>query len=89
MKIPESIIEKYQLTPSGEQTGESFIYNQLLYKSNIPELKLIIFMECDLSGKPAKEVCFYNKKTKFWGAITPQLLNVATLDHIIKIVTER
>jgi hypothetical protein len=89
MKIPESIIEKYQLVPSGEQTGESFMYNQLLYKSNISVLNQIIFMECDMSGKPAKEVCFYNKRTKFWGAITPQLLEVATLDHIIKIVTER
>jgi hypothetical protein len=88
MKIPESIIEKYQLNPSHAQTGESFIYNQLLYKSSLPDYEQITIMECDLTGKPAKEICFYNKATKFWGAVTPEFLIDTPTQDALKILRQ-
>lgn len=52
MKIPESIIEKYQLTPSGEQCGKSFMNNLVVYRSGMPQFEGLRFMECDLNGNP-------------------------------------
>jgi hypothetical protein len=87
MKIPESIIEKYQLTPSGEQTGQSFIQNQLLYKSGLPAFENIVFMECDFTGKPNDFINFYNKTTKRDGAITPEFMEDVPIEVILKAVS--
>jgi hypothetical protein len=84
MKIPVSIIEKYQLTPSGEQTGQSFMQNQLLYKSALPGFENIVIMECDLGGMPAKEICFLNKRTKSWGALTPEFMTNVPAEVVLK-----
>lgn len=86
MKIPESIIEKYQLTLSGEQTGESFIQNQLLYKSGLPGFEYIAFMECDLDGMPSKYVVLFNKETNRKANVTSEFLNVVPTDEILKFV---
>lgn len=87
MKIPESIIEKYQLTPSGEQTGQSFMQNQLLYKSGLPWFENIVFMECDLTGRPNDFINFYNKTTNRDGAITPEFMEDVPIEIILKAVS--
>jgi hypothetical protein len=60
MKIPESIIEKLQLYPSGEQCGTSFINNLIVYKSRLPVLANNRVMECDLSGADSKYITILN-----------------------------
>jgi len=86
MKIPESIIEKYQLTPSGEQCGQSFMQNQLLYKSSLPGFDKVVFMECDRNGMPSKYIHFYNKANKREGSFTPEYLNAMAIIDILKFV---
>ena len=56
MKLPESIIEKYFLVPSGEQCGASFMNNLLVYKSTIIHLDGYRFMECDINGDPSNYI---------------------------------
>lgn len=87
MNIPASIIEKYQLTPSGEQMGQSFYFNQLLFRSGLPEFKDVVIMECDMDGRPSEYIHFYNKKTKRNGSITPEFMNDAPIETILKIVS--
>lgn len=86
MKIPDSIIEKYQLVPSGEQTGQSFIQNQLLYKSGLPGFEDIAFMECDLDGMPGKYITLFNKKVKRKIDATPEYLDAMAVVDILKFV---
>lgn len=74
MKIPKSIIEKYQLTPSGEQTGQSFMQNQLLFKSGLTGFEGVLFMECGFDGKPCKDITFYDKNKKRDGILTPEFM---------------
>lgn len=87
MKIPESIITKYKLEPSGEQCGESFMQNLILFKSGLPGFEGIRFMECDIMGKPCKDITFYNKPAKREGIITPEFMEEAPLDIILKLVS--
>ena len=87
MKIPQSIIDKYQLTPSGEQTGQSFMQNQLLYKSGLPGFDKVVFMECDRNGMPSKYIHFYNKATKKDGSFTPEYLNDRDIDAVLKFIS--
>jgi hypothetical protein len=86
MKIPESIIEKYKLTPSGEQTGQSFMQNQLVYKSGLPGFDSVVFMECDLNGMPSNYIHFYNKASKRGGSFTHEYLNAMKIVDILKFV---
>lgn len=86
MKIPESIIEKYKLTPSGEQVGESFMQNLLLYKSGLPGFESVVFMECDLRGKPSEYVTLFNKGSKRKADVTSEFLNEVPADDILKFV---
>jgi hypothetical protein len=86
MKIPESIIEKYQLVPSGEQTGQSFMQNQLLYKSGLPGFENIVFMECDLNGMPSELIVLFNKHSQRKADVTPVFLYDVPVDEIIKFV---
>jgi hypothetical protein len=86
MKIPESIIEKYQLALSGEQTGESFMQNQLLFKSALPGFENIIFMECDFSGKPSAYITLFNKGSKRKADVTSEFLTDVPIDEILKFV---
>lgn len=84
MKIPESIIEKYMLTPSGEQTGKSFMNNLLVYKSNAPGFESIRFMECNLAGEHCKEIgILANKKEAH---ITPEFLESTPINEILNII---
>lgn len=86
MKIPESIIEKYQLTPSGEQTGESFMQNLLLFKSGLPGFDNVVFMECDLDGMPSKYITLFNKGSKRKAVVSSEFLNDVPTDEILKFV---
>ncbi len=86
MKIPESIIEKYQLAPSGEQTGQSFMQNQLLYKSGLPGFENIVIMECDLDGMPSKYIVLFNKYSRRKADVTPVFLYDVPVDEMIKFV---
>lgn len=87
MKITESIIEKYQLTPSGEQTGQSFMQNQLIYRSDLPGFEKVVFMECDLDGMPSMYIHFYNKASNRDGSFTPEYLNDMTTDTVLKFIS--
>jgi hypothetical protein len=60
MKMPESIIKKLKLFPSGEQCGESFKNNLIVYKSQLPILINNRVMECDLKGKDCNYVTIFN-----------------------------
>lgn len=86
MKIPESIIEKYQLTTSGEQVGESFMQNLLLYKSGLPGFENVVFMECDMMGKPTKYITLFNKNKKKEIAATPEYLNAMAIVDMLKFI---
>lgn len=86
MKMPESIIEKYQLVPSGEQVGESFMQNLLIYKSNTPGFEKTRFMECDLDGEPVKDIMFSVDGKA--GRITPEFLESAPIDKILGLIKE-
>lgn len=87
MKIPESIIEKYQLTPSGVQTGESFMQNLILFKSGLPGFEDTLFMECDFAGKPCKDITFYNRSAQRDGVLTPEFMTNMEVDVILKVVS--
>lgn len=87
MKISESIIEKYKLTPSGKQVGESFIQNLEVFKSDLPGFEDILFMECDFTGKPCKDIAFYNKAAKRNGIVTPEFMDNAPIDVMLKSVS--
>lgn len=86
MKMPQSIITKYQLTLSGEQVGISFMQNQLLYKSSLTGFEKVAFMECDLSGNPSNYITLYNKATKRYLSATPEYLNDMKIVDILKSV---
>jgi hypothetical protein len=86
MKMPESIIEKYQLTPSGEQTGESFMQNQLLFKSELLGFEKIIVMECDLDGMPSEYITLFNKESQRKADVTQEFLYGVLPDEILKFV---
>jgi hypothetical protein len=87
MKIPESIIEKFKLTPSNEQVGQSFIQNLFIYKSELPEFDGIYFMECDFTGSPSTYMHFFNKKMKRDGSITSDFLIDMPIETILKIMS--
>lgn len=74
MKIPESIIEKLQLYPSGEQCGASFMNNLIVYKSRLPVLVNSRVMECNLSGDDSKYVTILNT--------VDQRASQATVDYL-------
>jgi hypothetical protein len=89
MKIPESIIEKYNLTPSGEQIGESFMQNQLLFKSDLHVFSRVVFMECDFTGKPCPYINLFNKDSGLCAAVTSEYLNETPFDTVLNLVTVR
>lgn len=72
--------------PSGVNTGESFAQNLTLFKSGLPGFEDILFMECDFSGKPCKDITFYNKKAKRDGVLTPEFMINMEVDVILKCV---
>lgn len=86
MKIPQSIIEKYNLTPSENHIGEAIYNNLQCYKSSIPEFKDVLFMECDLMGKPSQEITLYNKSMKRKISVTPEYLEAMKIGDILRFV---
>lgn len=89
MTIPKNVIEKFQLQPTNEQIGESFYYNQRIFKSQISGLESIRFMECDPSGKPSKYIEIVNPKTKTAFTVTPEFMDDIAINAIIdKMLTE-
>jgi hypothetical protein len=87
MKIPESVIEKYQLIPSDHQIGESFMQNQLLFKSALAAFERVLFMECDFMGKPSAYINLFNADNKKSAAVTPEFLINAPVDTILDLVS--
>lgn len=63
MKIPESIIEKYQLVPSGEHCGRSFMNNLIVFRSNHKLLQNYRVMECDLNGDQSPLVTILDRES--------------------------
>jgi hypothetical protein len=88
MTISDEIIEKFQLTDSYEQIGESFIQNLRVFKSGLEQLEDCRFMECDLQGKPSKYITIYNRHTKMEHGVTSEFIKDATVETIIQIVTQ-
>lgn len=86
MKIPASIIEKYQLAQSDNHIGEAVIYNLQVFKSGLPGFEDVLFMECDFAGKPSKDITIFNKKTKRYLSATPDYLNAMAVVDILKFV---
>jgi hypothetical protein len=89
MKILESIKEKYQLTTSGQQIGESLMQNQLLFKSDIPGFERVLFMECDFTGRPHPYINLFNTGNKMCAAVTPEYLNEAPFDTVLNLINNR
>lgn len=87
MKIPESIISKYQLVPTSNHIGEAVMHNLEVFKSNMPGFEGVLFMECDFNGRPSSLIHFYNKTGKRDGTITPEFMEDASLEVIIKLVS--
>jgi hypothetical protein len=85
MKIPESIIEKYQLEPADSHIGQALYYNLQCFKSSLPGFEGILFMECDFHGKPSKYIQFYNKTAKRDGSLTPEFLEDSPIDRVLKL----
>lgn len=86
MKIPQSIIEKYQLTQSTNHIGEGIVHDLLCFKSELPGFKDVLFMECDLMGKPSKEITLYNKTMKRKISVTPEYLEAMKIVDILRFV---
>lgn len=86
MKIPESIIKKYQLTATSNHVGEAVVHNLQVFKSGLPGFEGVWFMECDLTGKPSKYITLYNKKTTWYLSATPEYLNTMAIIDILKSV---
>jgi hypothetical protein len=88
MKIPESVIVKYQLTSSGAaHIGEAFMRNLSLFKSNLPGFESIAFMECDFAGKPSDYIHLYNKSNKRDANVTPEYLDDTAIDLVLQFVS--
>jgi hypothetical protein len=87
MKIPESIIEKYQLTGSTAQVGEAFIHNLQLFESGLPGFERVIFMECDFMGRPSEYTHMYNKASKRDASVTLQYLSEMTPETVLKFIS--
>lgn len=84
MTIPEDIIEKLELEATGIQTGNSFMNNCRLFRSGIFWISsAILFMECDLTGKPCKDIYLYNETYKIHGLITVEFLQDCNIKEII------
>jgi len=83
MKIPELIIEKYQLTPSGEWNGDAFMHDLQTFKSPFQYAEPIRFMECNLSGQPTDYIMVYNKVSKKYLETTPEYLLDTSIEMII------
>lgn len=88
MTITDEIIKRFQLTDSGEQVGQSLMQNLRVFKSEMEQLKDCRFMECDLQGNPSKYITVYNMQTKMEHGVTPEFIEDATIETIIKIVTQ-
>jgi hypothetical protein len=86
MKIPESIIEKYQLTPSSNHIGEAVIHDLQCFKSALSGFQDVLFMECDFMGRPSKDIIIFNKGSKRKIAVTPEYLNAMAIVDILKFV---
>lgn len=86
MKIPESIIEKYKLTPINNHVGEAVIHNLMCFRSTLSGFEDILFMECDFMGKSCKDITFYNRAIRQDGIITPEFMNDMPVEIILQIV---
>lgn len=86
MKIPESIIEKYQLTPSNNHIGEAVIHNLQCFKSALSGFKDVLFMECDFMGNPSSYITLFNQARKRKIEVTPEYLNAMAIVDILKFV---
>jgi len=86
MKIPELIIEKYQLMPEPAHIGEAVLYNLLQYKSKLPGFESVTFLECDFAGRPSEYIHYVNTAIKRDGRLTREFLNDAPIDKVLKII---
>ncbi len=83
MKIPESIIDKFDLRVSKISTGCSVINKQRIFESGNIALYAILFMECDLNGGPSKYINVINQETKSVYECTPEFLeDLTVMQHI-------
>jgi hypothetical protein len=84
MKLPESIIDKYQLRPTYEQVGRSFFNNLEIF---ISDHKLLLdnwrVMECDLNGEPSPYITFYDKGTKKHYQCTIEFIESMDVEQIL------
>lgn len=87
MKIPESIIEKYQLIGSPAHIGLAILHDFKSFKSSLPGFESVVFLECDFEGKPCKDIKFYNKAANRDGTITPEFMNDMSVETILQIVS--
>lgn len=86
MKIPESLIDKYQLIPANNHIGEAVIHNLMCFKSSLPGFENILFMECDYMGKPSKYIHFHNRNARREGTFTLEFLEDVSPDALLKFV---
>lgn len=84
MTIPDSIIDKLQLVESSTQAGNSFMNNCRLFKSDMFWISsAILFMECDLTGNPCKDIYLYNETSKIHGQVTVEFIQDSSIKEII------
>lgn len=84
MKIPQSIIDKYQLEPSGEWNGRAVINDLITFKSGLPKFESILFMEGNLQGEPTPYInILMNRK---YASITPELLEAMMVDEALTLL---
>lgn len=88
MKIPESIISKYQLVPTGNHIGEAVMHNLEVFKSKLPGFEGILFMECDFNGRPCDYITLFNTRLKKPGKVTPEFLTDLTSDWVLKLMKD-
>lgn len=89
MKIPESIIERFDLRLSKIAAGRSVINDQRIFESGNIALYDILFMECDLNGDPSKYIIVLSQETKGIYECAPEYLEDLTVMQRINIIRKQ
>lgn len=84
--IPENLIARYKLVDTGHQIGQSFLYNELIFRPDIEGYRDWLVMGCRIDGTPDDMINLYNPNTKQWARVGVELadLHFHTFMDLIK-----
>lgn len=83
MKIPQSVINKFELSPSITQVGQSFINGQMIYDSNHRLMNDWLVMECDFNGEPTEYITLFEEGKGKWYQTTVEFLEETEVELVL------